>query len=547
MTSAATRPCQVPPGPEGPVPGSLIGFIAAFLVIALGGIAFRLPELETRPMHGDEGNQAVRTGQLLETGRYHYDPQEHHGPSLYWITAACLKLRGISSLAASSEFDYRIVPALFGLGLVLLTALLADGLGRLATLAAALLTAVSPAMVYYSRYYIQEMLLAFFTLAMIATAWRCWQTGSQWWAIACGACVGLIHATKETWILAAAAMAAGLALSLAWSRWRDGRLPNLRPCVTGRSLPLAAGTALLVAALLYSSFGANWGGLVDSVAAYGTYFRRGSEGGIHSHPWYHYLQLLTVNRAPGGFFWSEGLIVALALVGAAAGLATSKPPGPARSLPQFLAFYTLALTAIYSALPYKTPWCLLSFLSGMILLAGAGAVAIVSRTPTRLGKGAMIAILLAATAQLGWQSYQLNYRFPADTRNPYVYAHTSTDLLNLTAQLGRLAQVSPRGRTMVVHVVTAENYWPLPWYLRKSPPDTVGYWNSPASWSQDTENLNPPDVIITTPDEAAAIDQRTRVPYNRQMHYGLRGGVLLSVYAREDLWEAFLNAQVPRP
>ena len=494
-------------------------------------------------MHGDEGNQAVRTGQLLETGQYRYDPQEHHGPSLYWITAAGLKLRGISSLAASCEFDYRIVPVLFGVGLVLLTALLADGLGRWATLAAALLTAVSPAMVYYSRYYIQEMLLAFFTLATIATAWRYLQSRSRWWAIACGACVGLMHATKETWILAAAAIVAGLALSLAWSRWRDGPLPSLRPGATGRSLPLAAGTALLVAALVYSSFGADWGGLIDSVAAYGTYFHRGSEGGIHGHPWYYYLQLLTANRAPGGFFWSEGLIAGLALVGAAAGLATGKPPGPARSLLQFLTFYTLALTAIYSAVPYKTPWCLLNFLSGMILLAGVGAAAIVRRTPTRLAKGAMIAILLAGAAQLGWQSHQLNFRFPADVRNPYVYAHTSTDLLNLAAQLDRLAQGSPRGRTMVVHVVTAENYWPLPWYLRKSQPNTVGYWNSPASWSQETANLSPPDVIITTPDEAAAIDELTHTPYNRRMHYGLRPGVLLSVYVREDLWEAFLNAQ----
>ena len=51
----------------------------------LCGLAVRLPH-SPRPMHGDEANQAVRTGMLLETGRYDYDPQDHHGPSLYWLT-----------------------------------------------------------------------------------------------------------------------------------------------------------------------------------------------------------------------------------------------------------------------------------------------------------------------------------------------------------------------------------------------------------------------------------------------------------------------------
>jgi|LSQX01.3.fsa_nt_gb uncharacterized protein (TIGR03663 family) len=518
---------------------------AALLAIAIGALAFRAPRLGARPMHADEGNQAVRTGLLLETGHYRYDPREHHGPSLYWIAAASLRLRGISQFAATSEFDYRIVPAVFGAGLVLLVPLLSGGLGRSGALAAALLLAVSPAMVFYSRYYIQEMLLAFFTLAAIASAWQSARTRSPWWAVACGACFGLMHATKETWVLAAAAMAVGLALALAWSRWRDGRLPDLRLRVSGRSLALAACAAVLVSTLVYSSFGADWRGTIDSILAYGTYFQRGREGGIHAHPWHYYLQLLAANRPGRGFFWSEGLIVGLAVVGAAASLASSGRRGSADYLGRFLALYTLALTALYSALPYKTPWCLVSFLTGMILLAGAGAAAIVRWTPTSLGKSAAIALFLAGTAQLGWQSYQLNFRFQADTRNPYVYAHTSTDLVNLAAQLERLAQVSPAGRAMVVHVVTAENYWPLPWYLRKSAPNSVGYWDSPSSWSSNTASRRPPEVILTTPDEAPAVDRLLRAVYDGPMLYGLRPGVLLGIYVRGDLWQAFLAAQAP--
>ena len=42
----------------------------------------------------------------------------------------------------------------------------------------------------------------------------------------------------------------------------------------------------------------------------------------------------------------------------------------------------------------------------------------------------------------------------------------------------------PPGRDLTVHVVVKENYWPLPWYLRKFKPDTVLYWLDPAKWQK---------------------------------------------------------------
>ena len=145
------------------------GGVLAVLAVAAG---FRLPGLDHRPMHADEANQAVKTGILWETGTYHYDVADHHGPSLYWLTLPVLRLSGAADFAHSEEHAYRIVPVVFGLGVVALVLLLADGLGRTAALAAGLLTAISPAMVYFSRYYIQEMLLVFFTTGAIVAGWR---------------------------------------------------------------------------------------------------------------------------------------------------------------------------------------------------------------------------------------------------------------------------------------------------------------------------------------------------------------------------------------
>ena len=377
-----------------------------------------------------------------------------------------LWLRGAKSFAETDETTYRLVPVLFGLGLIVLLPLVADGLGRGAVVAAGILTAISPAMVFYSRYYVQEMLLVFFTFAAIASAWRYVCTRRMGWAISAGAALGFMHATKETWVLTAAAMAAAVVLSIAWTRWRDGTKVKLGELPRTAAILAAAGVACLVAAAFYSSFGENWRGPWDSIRAYVNYCQRGSEGGIHSHPWYYYFELLLAYRPARGFFWTEGLIAVLALVGAIVSLALRQRGETERLLPtvalgRFLTFYTVVLMLLYAVIPYKTPWCLLSFLHGMILLAGIGAWVMLRWMPGRLAKGIAFAVLAIAAVHLGRQAYALNFRFPADQRNPYVYAHATGDVLKLAAQMQRLAQVYPGGYDMSIHVVTPENFWPL--------------------------------------------------------------------------------------
>jgi len=187
-------------------PGLLLA--VCIVAVAAAALAVRAPRLDLRPMHCDEAVQAVNCGKLFDAevradyGNWRYDPEEFHGPTLNWLTLPALWLKGTHSFAQSSEADYRIVPVVFGAGLVLLLLLVADGLGRPAAIIAAVLTAVSPAMVFYSRYYIHEMLLVFFTFATLGCAWRYVRSGSLGWALAAGASLGLMHATKETWVLA---------------------------------------------------------------------------------------------------------------------------------------------------------------------------------------------------------------------------------------------------------------------------------------------------------------------------------------------------------
>ena len=532
---------------------------AAMLVILVLAAALRLPRLAERPMHADEANQAVKAGRLYETGKYEYDTTDHHGPTLYWLTLPALALSGAKTLADSREIAYRIVPVLFGLGLIPLVLLLADGLGPVAVVAAALLTAISPAMVFYSRYYIQEMLLVFFTLAALGCGWRYLRTRRLAWILAAGAAVGMMHATKETWILSAAAAVGAAALTWGWSRLRDpiaasGDLASVRSR-RARLLPLLAAILMagVVAAAFFSMFGKNWDGPWQSIRAYANYFRRGSQHGDHSEPWYYYLQLLFAYWPSKKIFWSEGLIAVLTLAGTIDALAArcaGQTKGQAAAsvaspvlLLRFLAFYTLLLTLLYALISYKTPWCALNFLMGMILLAGVGAAAILRCLPNWPLKFVAALVLAVGAGHLAWQADQLSFnpRHLADPKNPYVYAHTPTPLPNLTARLDRLAGQLPQGRDLWIQVVVSDNYWPLPWYLRKFNEQRVCYWLDAKVWKRDLDQYPPPAILILSGDIDSDDLTARLAGYGGPVYASLRPGVLLAIYVRKDLWPVYTS------
>lgn len=505
---------------------SRAAFGVILLAVAAGALVFRLPRLTERPMHGDEAVQAVKAGILAETGVYRYDPHQFHGPTLYYLTLPSLWYSAGGRLADATEATFRIVPVLFGTGLVLLLLLVGDGLGRVEAACAGVLTAVSPAMVFYSRFYIQEMLLVFLTFAAIAAGWRYTRSRRLGWALLTGLCLGLMHATKETCVIAHASMLGALVLLFAWDRGEGwdirGRLPLKR--LVGAVLVGGAASAVL-----FSSFLTHWAGPLDSIRAYADYFDRAGKDPLHLHPWHYYLKtLLYVKQAPGPW-WSEGLIVALALGGIVAAFA-----GRRRPLVRFLAVYTALMTVAYSIIPYKTPWCALGFLHGMILLAGVGAVALVRWTPSLPAKAIVCLALAVASANLAGQAYRGSFKFYADNRNPYVYAHPVMDVVRLAKRVEEIARTHPDGRDMVVKVIApGSDYWPLPWYLRRL--RCVGYWNDLP------DDADAPVVIAAAPMQTA-LEQRLRKVYQTS-YFGLRPQVPLALYVQEDLWKEFLRSE----
>jgi uncharacterized protein (TIGR03663 family) len=503
---------------------------ALLLAIAAGALGFRLWRLDARVMHGDEANQAVRTGILMETGRYEYDLKDNHGPTLYYLSLPFAWLTAGKNFAETSEITFRLVPVLFGAGLVLLLWLVRDGLGRWPMIVAALLTAISPAMTFYSRYYIQEMLLVFFTFGVIAAGWRYTRSPSVGWALLLGAFAGLTYATKETWVLSFGAAAVALAVS---SAARASLLALNR-----RHLLAALGVAVVVAVTFYSAFFTHWRGVLDSVLCYGNYLGwAGGEKSRHIQPWHFYLQMLLWFHEGRGPVWSEALIVALAAMAMLAAWRRRKNTDPESALLWFLAVYTLALTVIYSVIRHKSPWLAISFLHGMILLAGVGATALIEAARPRWAKALLGALLIAAAWQLGGQTVRANGRFCADPRNPCVYAHTSPDLLNLVKRVEQIAAVHPAHRDMVIEVcANPYDTWPLPWYFRKFP--NVGYWTRAGDVPADLR----PAIIIASMDQEPAVAAKLGADWQAEF-YGVRPMVLLNIRIQQKCWDKFIETR----
>jgi uncharacterized protein (TIGR03663 family) len=507
-----------------------VTLVALALAAAL---ALRAARLEVRPMHHDEANQAIKFGDLLERGDYRYDFRDHHGPTLYYLTLPSAWLAGRHTLASLDEVTLRRVPVVFGLLTILLLPLLSAEIGRTAVVVAAILMSLSPAMVFYSRMFIQETLFACFILAFVIAVGRIATGGGRaWWTLAAVA-AGLAAATKETSVIVLPA--AILACAIAWRSLGSRRPSNAM--ATGRwPVPtiISGAAAAAVAAVFYSSFFSSPAGIVEPFRGVTTYLARGIDPATHAHPWHYYLRLLTYTSA-GGVTWSEGLVAALAITGAALWWREHN----AATLEQvfwtrYLACDVAIAATIFSVIPYKTPWNALAFYVVAIPLAGIGFASLLAMARSRVMRSLLLAVLVVACCNLGSQAWRAAVTYAADPRNPYVYAQTVPDAARMAKRILDLAALHADGVRMQVSVIAGPyEQWPLPWYLRTMP--NVGYWTAPG----EPLAMQAP-VIVSSMENTAALDSSLGDRYVSEF-FGLRPDVLLNLYVERGLWNRFLS------
>jgi uncharacterized protein (TIGR03663 family) len=507
-----------------PAASALILIVAAFL---------RLYEYALKPFHHDEGVNGFFLINLFRNHVYHYDPSNYHGPTLYYFSLLSSLLFGLN------DFAVRFVPAIFGIATVWLMLTLRRYIGTIGALTAAALVAVSPGAVFYSRYFIHESLFVFFSVAMVVAALRYYETVKPVYLMLLATSAALLFATKETAMITAGVFIIAILSTASYqrmmgtrsapgrskkrrkgqSRYSSGHEPQrgLRAMLArfgdAQTLALLAASAaavfLLVHLLFYSSFFTYKQGINDSLATFKIWMRTGTSE-FHAKPWDTYLEWL----------WQEESL--LLLLGAAGIVVAARRATNRFAI--FAALWTIGIIAAYSLVPYKTPWLVLSFIPPLAITGGYAVNALYQREDSALSRALALAVALIVLGGGAYQAVVLNFYHYDDEQYPYVYAHTQRGYLTLIKEINAAAErAGTREKTTIS--IASPDYWPMPWYLRDF--KSVAY---PGSVGAHTEQ-----IVICNNTQEAQCQATLGARYHRIGSYPLRSGIMLTLYARNDI------------
>lgn len=507
-----------------------IGAVTVFLIAAV----LRLYDLNLVPLHHDEGVNGNFLVRLVREGYYHYDPENYHGPTLYYFSAVIPWITKLLFGSAARDnyglttFNIRLITVLFGLGTIVLVFLLRRRLGTVGTLAAGLLLAVSPGAVYLSRYFIHESLFVFFTLGIVVSCVWFYDKRKAGYLIPAAACLALLLATKETAMISVGVLIIAFAITAVYMRVTAapvyssskrnresgrvgafidelGGMPGVWPAIV-----TALVVFLVVYLLFYSSFLTNGKGIMDSLQTFAVWTKTGTSA--HVHPATMYITWLIK---------LESALLFLGAVGSAIVLLK-----PKNSFAIFSALWAFGLIAAYSLIPYKTPWLMLNFLIPLALISGYSIQALYEMDHGQLRLASVI--LLVAVAVGTYQSIDLNFvnYDNDDQKYVYVYAHTRRGTLDLVKQIEQVAKEQSGNLTGIT--IVSPDYWPLPWYFRNF--TRVGYFGTMAASSE--------PIIIANENQKEAVERNFGEMY-RQIPskaddgtFELRPGVKLLLYVR---------------
>ena len=337
-------------------------------------------------------------------------------------------------------------------------------------------------------------------------------------AICFGLGLGLMAATRETWVISLFAWGVASIIYLAITQGKSCPISLLKKQTVRFIKPLAL--AGLVAAVLilisYTALGKHPSSIIDFFQTYWVYSP--VEG--HEKPFLYYFEMLVFPKHRGGLWWTEMGILFFALIAL-----FKTPKGSHRQCAHFIFTAGMIHLFVYSCIAYKTPWLAGLGWAHLCLCAGIGAAQLI-RSESKVSKGIATALLALVIFWQAQQAHRAAFRFSSDARNPYAYVHTSKDVERMSDWLEKLAVQHPEMNANPLAVI-GSTYWPLPWYLRSF--DQVGYWQTLPEDANDLPLL----LIMPQSDETVSDSlESTHLFFPR----GLRHEVPVTIAIRKDLW-----------
>ena len=413
--------------------------IAALMLLAF---LVRVIILDARPMDHDEGVVAYLAYLLFKNGYYRYDPA-FHGPFIYFATAALFKLFG------DSEIVTRLLVVFFSLIGIFTAIKMERWMGKGAWIFALVLT-FSPSILYYSRYYRNDMIVLPAFLVVIYAYLRWCESGRERYVYLATLFFAIIMTSKENGYIY---LATFLSFAFLYGLFSEGASYLKRKLLEWdvKKVRICVISAIIFASIFVPLYSA---GFADMDGVY-----RATIGGIehwvsmherkdHWKPIYYYSKILLRYE----FFT---LAIAFAAIPQ-----FWKRIKMASRLEYFAAYWSVTALIAYHILSHKVPWLLVHMVAPLAMFGSVYAGKLFDVWENR---GFRLSLLIVFIAMLA-VSIHINYINYNDAREDLIYIQVQPSAVELA---DRLKADVDAGKKVLVYE-ESNDYWPLPWYLRKS-------------------------------------------------------------------------------
>lgn len=371
--------------------------VIAFFLIILAAIILRTYMLDVRPFHFDEVVEGLISFNLYKNHTYAYDPSSH-GPSLYYFTAFSFYLFG------DSDFTARIVPAFFGVAMILIIYPLRKVIGTTGFLVSAAFFAFSPTFVYYSRFLRHDILFEMFLLSTIVCLWMYNFYKKYIFFVFSVVSLGLLLSTKEEAIPIAAVII--IPLLVAYLIKNNNTISSYTSKRTYAKIILSLSLLSVILILMYSSFFENISGLNSFAENSFLHWFQVQGKNLFLKEWGYYFNILLYER----------IIIGFGVVGLVFSIYK-------RNLfMQFISYWFLVNFLMFSFFSYKMPWLLLHILTPSVILSGYSINELIKITDIRekslqeknkydalVVRAMLIFVLVLFTGTMIFNSRELNF------------------------------------------------------------------------------------------------------------------------------------------
>ncbi len=535
-----------------------------FILIIVAAFSLRLYHLDERVFHHDEAAVGYFTYKLFNDGTYSYDPS-FHGPFMYYVTAEMYRRMG------DNIYSSRLLPAIFGASMLFLLLPLRKYIRTGGMVLAAFFFAVSPSFLYYSRFYREDIFIAFFTLLALVCAVKYAEKYAEsgysymriFYLFLAGAALVSLAALKENAYIMMALIAFFLLLLFIRQKGYKGLPGRIKSRDKQLFIPIAEGLFLiLVVLVLFSLF---YTGNVFDFSGMKIAVEKAISHWYEMHkiqriggPYYFYLPIMALYELPVLIFGvleaayygccdkkkerMFTIFLAYWVIVDVMYILTNYYPASSRFLPtsyipaafvvylpllvfgiltvmksrnlfySFLIYWTVTNLVVYSYIQEKVPWLVLNLLLPLVILAAAylGERLHGLKFDSKTGAVTLIALILSLTFFM-YSSVFLNYYDYTNPAEPLIQAAQPPQ--KYSRFLDTFFEISSQYQNQSTEVQVTDDQMETQflWYLRH-------YGNVKWKVSVDS-SFTAPLIVVHDPDgnesDASIVQRRLSSDYMR--------------------------------